>query len=157
MSPPTTRWRGFPSDVHTLSVKVDQLARADGKGDILSVLEQRIAALTTALESRERPAAGDTSDFVEGALRTHSPTVSTLMPVGSDNASAFAHLEQRVSYLLERLEASTDRGAAPSLDLGRVEEGLLPTSCVHLESQHASLVALADQTAAAAAPPAMDT
>ena len=32
------------------------------------------------------------------------------MPVGNDNASAFAHLEQRVSYLLERIEAS-DRPA----------------------------------------------
>ena len=31
------------------------------------------------------------------------------MPVGNDNASAFAHLEQRVSYLLERLEASSDQ------------------------------------------------
>ena len=29
------------------------------------------------------------------------------MPVGNDSASAFAHLEQRVSYLLERLEASS--------------------------------------------------
>ena len=36
------------------------------------------------------------------------------MPVGNDNASAFAHLEQRVSYLLERLEANSDHARRQS-------------------------------------------
>ena len=103
-------------DVHSLSAKVDQIARADGKGDSFAVLEQRIASLTSSLESRERPAATEPSEFVEGALRSLSERLDR-MPIGTDNASAFTHLEQRVSYLLERLEASTDRGAAPSLDL----------------------------------------
>src|SRR6201996_8008038 len=40
-------------DVHTLSAKVDQLARPDGRSDSLAALEQRIAALTSTLESRE--------------------------------------------------------------------------------------------------------
>ena len=39
-------------DVHTLSSKVDLLGRSEGNGD-LSMLEQRIAALTSSLESRE--------------------------------------------------------------------------------------------------------
>ena len=41
-------------DVHTLSAKVDQLARAGGNNDSFAILEQRIAALTSTLENRER-------------------------------------------------------------------------------------------------------
>ena len=110
-------------DVHTLSAKVDQLSRSDSHGDSFAMLEQRIAALTSTLESRERPVGNDNSEQIEGALRTLSERLDR-MPVGNDNASAFAHLEQRVSYLLERLEASSDRPSGHSGDLGRVEEGL---------------------------------
>ncbi|SDI52429.1 MULTISPECIES: SEL1-like repeat protein [Bradyrhizobium] len=141
-------------DVHSLSAKVDQIARADGQGDSFAILEQRIAALTSSLEGRERPAAGEPSEFVEGALRSLTERLDR-MPVGNDNASAFAHLEQRVSYLLERLEASTDRSAAPSVDLGRVEEGLLDIQR-SLERQHANLVSLAD-TSRSGGVPAMDS
>ena len=62
------------------------------------------------------------------------------MPVGNDSASAFAHLEQRVSYLLERIENSTDPRAG---NLGRVEDGLQDI-LRHLENQHAAVVALAE-------------
>jgi localization factor PodJL len=139
-------------DVHSLSAKVDQIAiaRPDGTGDSFAILEQRIASLTSSLESRERPAAGEHSEQVEGALRSLTERLDR-MPVGNDNASAFAHLEQRVSYLLERLEASTERGAAPSLDLGRVEEGLLDIQR-SLERQHANLVSLADTSRSGGAP-----
>jgi localization factor PodJL len=101
-----------------LSSKVDQLSRSEGNSDSFAILEQRIAALTSTLESRERPAASESTEHLEGALRALSDRIDR-MPVGSDNASAFAHLEQRVSYLLERLEAPPIR---PSR-LGRVEEG----------------------------------
>jgi localization factor PodJL len=141
-------------DVHSLSAKVDQIARAEGKSDSFAILEQRLASLTSSLESRERPAAGEHSEYVEGALRSLTERLDR-MPVGNDNASAFAHLEQRVSYLLERLEASTDRGAAPSVDLGRVEEGLLDIQR-SLERQHANLVSLAD-TSRSGGGPAMDS
>src|SRR6185312_14789413 len=119
-------------DVHTLSAKVDQLSRFDGNSDAFGMLEQRLAALTSALESRPAPAASHNSEYLENAVRALSERLDRI-PAGDDNASAFAHLEQRVSYLLERLEASNDRSAAPTIDLGRVEEGL-----------HASLVALAE-------------
>jgi localization factor PodJL len=142
-------------DLHSLSDKVDQLARADGKGDSFAILEQRLASLTSTLESRERPAATEPSEFVEGALRSLSERLDR-MPVGNDNASAFAHLEQRVSYLLERLEASTDRVAGPSVDLGRVEEGLLDIQR-SLERQHANLVSLADTGRSGGSAPAMDS
>ena len=124
-------------DVHTLSSKVDQLSRVGDNRNSFAVLEQRIAALTSTLETRERPAAGENTDQLESALRALSDRIDR-MPVGTDNASAFAHLEQRVSYLLERLEASTSN--RPSLDLGRVEAGLHDI-LGYLENQNAALLA----------------
>ncbi len=70
------------------------------------------------------------------------------MPVGNDSASAFAHLEQRVSYLLERLEASADHHAG---NLGRVEDGLQDI-LRHLEAQHAAVNRLADTNRSAPEP-----
>jgi localization factor PodJL len=137
-------------DVHTLSSKVDQFARAEGHGDSFAVLEQRIAALTSTLESRERPVVSDNSEHVEGALRALMDRLDHLQ-VGNDSASAFAHLEQRVSYLLERLEASSDHRSG---NLGRVEEGLQEV-LRHLEVQHASLAPFAGNSPGVAAPPAM--
>jgi localization factor PodJL len=136
-------------DVHTLSAKVDQFARSEGRGDSFAVLEQRIAALTSSLESRERPVVSDNSEHVEGALRALMDRLDH-MQVGNDGASAFAHLEQRVSYLLERLEASSDHRPG---NLGRVEEGLQDV-LRHLETQHAHIAALADN-GRSAAPAAM--
>ena len=121
-------------DVHTLSAKVDQLARPDDRSDSLAALEQRIAALMSSLESREqRPAASENTEQIERALMALSDRLDRI-PVGNDNAAAFAHLEQRVSYLLERLEASSD---SRSGNLGRVEEGLQDI-LHHLERQNAS-------------------
>jgi len=136
-------------DVHILSSKVDQFARAEGHGDSFAVLEQRIAALTSSLESRERPVVSDNSEHIEGALRTLMDRLDH-MQVEADSASAFAHLEQRVSYLLERLEASSDHRPG---NLGRVEEGLQDV-LRHLETQHASIAAFADNSRYAAAAPA---
>ena len=134
-------------DVRTLSSKVDQLTRSEGNSDSFAVLEQRIAALTSTLESRERPAAGESSEQLEGTLRALSDRLDRL-PVGNDSASAFAHLEQRVSYLLERLEASADH--RPD-NLGRVEDGLQDI-LRHLETQHATVTALAESNRGAAQP-----
>ena len=137
-------------DVHTLSAKVDQFARSEGHGDSFAVLEQRIAALTSSLESRERPVVSDNSEHIEGALRALMDRLDH-MQVGNDGASALAHLEQRVSYLLERLEASSDHRSG---NLGRVEEGLQDV-LRHLETQHAHFAALADNSRNLAAPAAM--
>ncbi|MFL6826337.1 MAG: hypothetical protein ACJ8E2_07725, partial [Bradyrhizobium sp.] len=130
------------ADVHTLSSKVDQLARSSGNRDSFAVLEQRIAALTAKLESRPVPVPSESTEHLESALRSLSDRIDR-MPVGNDNASAFSHLEQRVSYLLERLEASPDHRA--SLDLGRVEDGLQDI-LRHLENQHATFSALAQNS-----------
>ncbi|HEX5477317.1 MAG TPA: hypothetical protein VFX09_05635, partial [Burkholderiales bacterium] len=135
-------------DVQLLSSKVDQVARANSSNnDSFAALEQRIAALTTVLESRERPQHQDNSEQIEGALRALSDRIDR-MQVGNDSASAFAHLEQRVSYLLERLESSS--GDRNSGNLGRVEEGLQDI-LRHLENQHAALASFADNQHAALA------
>jgi localization factor PodJL len=140
-------------DVQTLSAKVDQLPRFDSNSDAWGMIEQRLVTLTATVESRQPPATSEHSELLENAVRTLSERLDRL-PVSNDNASAFAHLEQRVSYLLERLEASGDRSATPAIDLGRVEEGLHDI-LRSLERQHASLVALADsnRNAADTAPP----
>ena len=139
-------------DVRTLSSKVDQLAQAGANSDSFAILEQRIAALTSTLESRERPAANDHSEYLEGALRALSDRLDR-MPVGNDSEAAFAHLEQRVSYLLERLETSSDHRAG---NLGRVEDGLQDI-LRHLENQHASFAALAENNRNTSPPPPMDS
>ncbi|MBR0894163.1 SEL1-like repeat protein [Bradyrhizobium tropiciagri] len=128
-------------DVHALSTKVDQLSqmsRAEPRDDAFAVIEQRIAALASSLEGRERPAGTDNTDAIESAVRTLSERIDRLQ-VGNDSSSAFTHLEQRVSYLLERLESTDQR----SSNLGRVEEGLHDIMR-HLEAQHAHIASLAD-------------
>lgn len=136
-------------DVHALSSKVDQLARTEGRGEALAALEQRIADLTSSLDSRERPAATEPSAQLEGALSALSDRIDR-MPVGNDSASAFAHLEQRVAFLLERLEMAS--GPRTDLNLGRIEEGLQDI-LRHLERQSAAAAAFDDSRATR---PAMD-
>jgi localization factor PodJL len=134
-------------DVRALSSKVDQLSRSEGYGDSFAILEQGIAALASTLESRDRPTAGESSEHIKEALRALSDRLDR-MPVGNDSASAFAHLEQRVSYLLERLEASSDQRPG---NVGRVEEGLQDI-LRHLENQRAAFATLSESNRSAAEP-----
>jgi localization factor PodJL len=139
-------------DIRALSSKVDQLAEASSNSDSFAILERRIAALTSTLESREQPAASDNSEFLENALRALSDRLDRL-PVGNDSAADFAHLEQRVAYLLERLESSNDHRAG---HLGRVEDGLQDI-LRHLENQHANFAALAENNRHISAPQPVDS
>jgi localization factor PodJL len=137
-------------DVRLLSAKVDQITRGGDHSDSFAKLEQRIAALTSALESRERerPAFDDRSAQLEDALRALSDRIDRLQ-VGNDNAATFAHLEQRVSYLLERIESSSEQ--KPSINLSRVEDALNDI-LGHLERQHAAFMRLADNAQRAPEP-----
>ncbi len=128
--------------VQALSSKVDQLARSEINSDSFAALESRIATLTSALESRPPRVVDDRSEQIEGALRALSERLDR-MPVGEDGPSAFAHLEQRVSYLLERLEASADHRMG---GLNRVEEGLQDI-LRHLERQQVSFAAMSNPSA----------
>lgn len=146
-------------DVHMLSSRVDQLAHSTGHSDALALLDRRIAALTSTIESREqqRPAeSGGNNEYLESAIRSLSERIDR-MPVGNDNASAFAHLEQRVSYLLERVEAATEQRGS-SNNLNRVEDALQDI-LRHLETQHANLATIADNAnrQSVAPPPQMDS
>ncbi|WP_164937467.1 tetratricopeptide repeat protein [Bradyrhizobium guangxiense] len=133
-------------DVQLLSSKVDQITRASGYGDSFAVLEQRIAALTAALETHERPQPSESTEHLEAAIRALSDRFDR-MQVGNDSASTFAHLEQRVSYLLERIEAAAEPHNG---NLSRVEDGLHDI-LRHLERQQATYSALAESRHAAAA------
>ncbi|MEZ2144210.1 hypothetical protein AAE026_18280 [Bradyrhizobium sp. DN5] len=134
-------------DVQLLSSKVDQITRASGPSDSFAVLEQRIAALTAALETRERPQPAESTEHLEAAIRALSDRFDR-MQVGNDSASTFAHLEQRVSYLLERIETASDPRSG---NLSRVEDGLHDI-LRHLERQQATYSALAESRNSA--PPA---
>ncbi|HTY17546.1 MAG TPA: hypothetical protein VMH82_07440, partial [Myxococcota bacterium] len=139
-------------DVRLLSAKVDQLTRGAGQSDSFAILEQRIAALTAALETRERerPVVDDRSAQLEDALRGLSDRIDRLQ-VGNDSAATFAHLEQRVSYLLERIEASNEQRGGGNQNLARVEDALQDI-LGHLERQHAAFMRLADNTQRASEP-----
>jgi localization factor PodJL len=135
-------------DVRLLSTKVDQLTRPTDNADSFAALEQRIAALTSALENRERPSPSGNSEQLEGALRALTERIDRLQ-VGGDSPSALAHLEQRVSYLLERLEASNDHRSG---NLNRVEDGLQDV-LRHLERQQETFGALVESRRNAPPPP----
>jgi localization factor PodJL len=127
-------------DLRLLSSKIDQVIEARDNRDSFTALEQRIAALASTLEGRESLAApGENSPQIEDALRGLSDRIDRLQ-VGNDGASAIAHLEQRVSHLLERLEAASDpRGG----NMARVEDGLQDI-LRYLERQQATFAALAE-------------
>ncbi|MCP3475201.1 hypothetical protein NLM33_33295 [Bradyrhizobium sp. CCGUVB1N3] len=132
-------------DVQLLSSKVDQITRPSApSNDSFAALEQRIAALTAALETRERPAPSESTEHLENAIRALSDRFDR-MQVGGDSASTFAHLEQRVSYLLERIEAASDPRNG---NLSRVEDGLHDI-LRHLERQQATYAALAESRSSA--------
>lgn len=114
--------------IRALGEKVDHLSQSGGH-DMLAALEQRIALLTAAMEGRPVQPASDSS-HLEGAIRALSERIDRLA-VGGDGSGAMAHIEQRIAYLLERLEGSQPQG------LGRIEEALSDV-LRHLEHQRQS-------------------
>jgi localization factor PodJL len=126
--------------LQALGQKIDRIA-ASGGGDMLSALEQRIAMLTNAMESRSQPAAADTSR-IEAAVRALSDRIDHLGH--GDGASSMAQIEQRVAHLLERFESTEPRFNNSS----RVEEHLTEIMR-HLEYQRQALAGIGESSAAA--------
>jgi localization factor PodJL len=142
-------------DLRLLSSKVDQLTQTRDNHDSFALLEQRIAALTATLESREHaaaPAPGENSAQIEEALRGLSDRIDRLQ-VGKDSASSLTHLEQRVSQLLERLEAASDPRSG---NMSRVEDGLQDI-LRYLERQQATFAALSESRSQRSVEAAPDT
>ena len=120
--------------IHALGEKLDHLAQSGGH-DMLAALEQRIALLTAAMEGRPvAPATAADSSQLEHAIHALSERIDRLS-VGGDSSGAMAHVEQRIAYLLERLEGSQ---ASSYGNFGRIEEGLSDIMR-QLEHQRASL------------------
>ena len=121
---------------NALRALADRLDRMPVGSSNSENIENALRALADRLD--RMPVGTSNFENIENAVRALADRLDR-MPVGSDNVSAFAHLEQRVTYLLERLEATADH---PSGNLGRVEEGL--QDILHqLERQHASLATFA--------------
>ncbi len=127
--------------LQALGQKIDRLA-ATGGGDMLSALEHRLAMLTNAVESRPQAAAGEAS-HLEAAVRALSERIDHLGH--ADGASSMAQIEQRIAYLLERLE-NVPQGSG---NTGRLEEHLSEI-LRHLEYLRQALVALGESAAAPA-------
>jgi localization factor PodJL len=140
-------------DLRLLSSKVDQLTQTRDNRDSFTALEQRLAALTATLESREHVAApSENSGQIEEALRGLSDRIDRLQ-VGKDSASSLTHLEQRVSQMLERLEAASDPRSG---NMSRVEDGLQDI-LRYLERQQATFAALAESRSLRSIEPTPDT
>jgi localization factor PodJL len=121
--------------IRALGEKLDHLSQAGG-GDMLAALEQRIALLTAAMEGRPVQAAAADSSHLEDAIRALSERIDRLS-VGNDGSGAMAHVEQRIAYLLERLEGSQ---SSPQ-GLGRIE-GALSDILRHLENERVNLMSV---------------
>ncbi len=161
-------------DVRSLSANVDQLARQHDYSGSLNALEQRIAMLTSAMESRgPMPAGGspdsshlenamrslsdridhlqvgggESSNHLETAVRSLSDRIDHLQVGGGDGSAVIHHLEQRIAHLMERMEGA----GSQNNNLARVEDALADI-LRHLADQRDSV---ASQPAMGA--PAMDS
>lgn len=130
------------SDVQTLAARVDQLVLPAQDPGALSALEQRIALLTEALATRDRPLPADTSG-IDNAMRALTERIDRMQVAPQIDMSAIEHLEQRIGSMLQRVEQAIPNNAP----LGRIEEGLSHV-IAYLENQREGL-----STILSAAPP----
>ena len=121
-----------------LAQKIDRIAAAGGS-DMLSALEQRVAMLASVMENQPQ-AAPTASSHLEAAVRALSERIDHLGH--ADGASSMAQIEQRIAYLLERLEGTDQRAGNTS----RVEEHLTEI-LRHLEYQRQALAGLGESGA----------
>jgi localization factor PodJL len=121
------------SEVHALAVKVDQVASAGagGHGNALEVLEQRVARIAEALESRAQNG-GSVPPQLEAVIAGLSDKIERIQHSRGDDV-AFVNLEDRIVKLVEKLDASGARFS----QLEAIERGLADL-LVHIEGQRAA-------------------
>jgi localization factor PodJL len=125
------------SHLHGLAERIDRLTQDDAsQTQLFSALEQRIAVLTDALQTRERPAASDTREL-ENAVHALAARIDGLQ-VEREGSDAFEALERRIAELLARMDADADR----FVQFDRVTQHLADT-LHHLESARADFTASA--------------
>ena len=95
------------AEVRALSAKVDQMSGPAGDPDVLANLEQRIAKLADALEARNR-GGQDVPQELETVLSGLSVKLESLQSTRADGM-ALGHLEDRISNLVQKLDASDQR------------------------------------------------
>ena len=108
------------AEVHALAQKVDQVAAAGGTdhGNALETLNQRVAHIADALESRGQNG-GSVPPQLEALIQGLTDKIERLQHSRGDDA-ALGNLEDRIARLLEKLDASGAR-----LDqLKAIEHGL---------------------------------
>jgi localization factor PodJL len=119
------------SDVAMLSEKIDRLAYAGAGGDALNGLEQRIAALSDAIATRNQSGVS-VPPKLEALVGSLSDKIEKLQGSRGDNV-AFGHLEDRIVKLVEKLDASDSR----LTHLEAIERGL-GDLLVHIEEIRAN-------------------
>ncbi len=135
--------RQLTAEVHALAEKMDQAATSGAAGvdhsNALEVLDQRVAHIADALESRVQNG-GSVPPQLEAVIQGLSDKIERLQDSRADDV-AFGNLENRMAGLVEKLDAS---GARIS-QLEAVERGLADL-LMHIENQRsASAAAVAPQ------------
>jgi localization factor PodJL len=116
------------AEVRALSAKVDQVTGPGGESDVLATLEQRIGKLADALEVRNR-SGQDIPRELETVLAGLSDKIERIQHTRGDEL-ALGHLEDRISNLVQKLDASDQR----LTHLEAIERGLTEL-VIHLEQQ----------------------
>jgi localization factor PodJL len=130
------------AEVHALAAKVDQVAAAAtggiGHGNALEILDQRVAHIAEALESRVQNG-GSVTPQLEALIERLSDKIERLQLSRGDDV-AFGNLEDRIARLVEKLDASGARFS----QLEAIERGLADL-LVHIENGGAAAAAAAPQ------------
>jgi localization factor PodJL len=132
-------------EMRVLASRVEQVAHSAGSGaDVLATLEQRIATIADALHSRNHGDGG--SHELEAVLLGLTDKLERIALTRGDQM-ALGHLEDRITKLVEKLDASDSR----LNHLEAIERGLAEL-LIHLEHQRLPQAV----RSAAAAPPLVD-
>lgn len=136
-------------EVRGLAAKIDRVTNQTGSSDTLNLLEQRIATLADALESRHHGGEATPPQY-DAIVKSLVDKIEKVQLSRGDHM-ALGHLENRIAQLVERLDASDQRfGHLESIERGLVD--LL----VHLEEMRSATGASAIRSAPDTKPPVVE-